>query len=99
MIFPNGDVLLDPMRSLERLPPRVSSQHGHAATRDPRPHIVGTRRKNDGHSRAEHQACAIGIGQKAKKLGKDVGRLEVRREKNVGITGYVRVNSLSLGSL
>ena len=80
-------------------PARMGRQHRDSATGNPRPHAVGPAGQDDRHPRAEHQPGAVGIGQEAELLGQDVAGFEIRREKNVGIAGDLRVNALGFGGL
>jgi hypothetical protein len=86
------------MSHQDLLSPRVSGQHGDAAARDPGPNAVRAGCQDDGYTRTEHETGAVGIGEEAKQLGQDVGRLEIRREKNVGIAGDLRVNSFGFAA-
>ena len=61
--------------------------------------LSARRCQDDGHTRAEHQTGAVGVGQEAQQLGEDVARFEIRREQNVGIAGDLGANSLCLGGL
>src|SRR5882724_4940151 len=87
------------MGLLDLLSPRVSRQHGDAATGDPGTNTVGAGCQDDGYTRAEYETGAVGIGKETEQLGQDVGRLEIRCEKNVGIAGDLRANSLCFGGL
>lgn len=61
----------------------MGGQRGHGAACDPRTHAVGAAGQNDWHSCAEHDAGAVGVGQKAELLGEDIPCFQVGRQKYV----------------
>ena len=74
-------------------------EHRDRAARDPRSHAVGAARQDDRHARAEHEAGAVGVREKAELLGEHVAGLEVGHQQNVGIAGDLRLDALDLARL
>src|SRR5436190_7627458 len=87
------------MSLLRLLPPRVCRLHRYTRACNPGPNAVGAGCQDDGYTRAEDKTGAVGIGQEAKQLGQNVGRLKIRGDKNVWIAGDFRANSLCFGGL
>src|SRR5258706_3132566 len=79
-------------RHRRRLALRVRDQRRDRARRESRFNGVGSARENDRHARAEHNARAVGIGEKRHALPEHVARLQVRHYQHVSATGPGRMN-------
>src|ERR1700758_1668405 len=70
----------------------VNGQHTDRATRNSRPHTIGTASEDDWYSCPKYKSCAIGIGQEAQLFCEDISGFKIGRHKNVRIASNLRMN-------
>src|SRR4051794_11784941 len=81
----------------ELLPAGVDGEDRDGTAGDAGPDTVGTTRQNNRDARAQDEAGAIRVGEKAELLGEYVAGLQIRHKENVGVSRYVGANAFNVG--
>src|SRR5262245_65767147 len=81
---------------LKRLSSSVCRLDRNCATGNSRANRIGSTRQDDRNLRAQNETGAVGVRQEAELLGEHIPGLEARHEKDVGIAGDRRLDTLDL---